>query len=169
MKELKSVGQKVYVQDNFLNIEQIQKYIDKIMPFPEEKRKACSFENPMWELRTIDITNDPIVNIVKKFLDKTFNMNLKIQQAQIQNWIKDSYSPLHAHGWEWGNRGNTRFNSLIYLNDDFEQGCFYTSMGIFIKPKPGLLTFFDGKEVHHGVSQVKHKDRYTLIFWWKDE
>ena len=42
-------------------------------------------------------------------------------------------------------------------------------MGIFVKPKPGLLTFFDGKEVHHGVSQVKHKDRYTLIFWWKDK
>ncbi len=169
MKELKSVDQKVYVQDNFLNIEQIQKYLNKIIPFPEEKRKICSFENPLWELRTIDITNDPIVNMVKKFLDKTFGVDLKIQQAQIQNWIKDSYSPLHAHGWEWGNRGNTRFNSLIYLNDDFEQGYFYTSMGIFVRPKPGLLTFFDGKKVHHGVSQVKHKDRYTLIFWWKDE
>jgi hypothetical protein len=92
MKELKSVNQKVYIQDNFLNVEQIQKYIDKIIPFPEEQRKACSFENPMWELRTIDITNDPIVSIVKKFLDKTFNIDLKIQQAQIQNWIKDSYS-----------------------------------------------------------------------------
>ena len=34
MKELKSVNQKVYIQDNFLNIEQIQKYINKIIPFP---------------------------------------------------------------------------------------------------------------------------------------
>ena len=168
MKELKSVNQKVYIQDNFLNIEQIQKYINKIIPFPEEQRKTCSFENPMWELRTIDITNDPIVNIVKKFLDKTFNIDLKIQQAQIQNWIKDSYSPLHAHGWEWGNRGNTRFNSLIYLNDDFEGGEFITEGGLKLKPEQGMLTFFNGQVVKHGTNKVFGKDRKTLIFWGKD-
>ncbi len=168
MKELRSVDQKVYIQNNFLNIEQIKNYINKLTPFPEEKRKECSFKNPMWELRTVDITHDPIVNLVKNFLNKRFDLDLKIQQAQIQNWIKDSYSPLHAHGWEWGNRGDTRFNSLIYLNDSFTQGNFYTSMGIVVKPKPGLLTFFDGKKVHHGVSQVKNEDRYTLIFWWKE-
>ena len=140
MKELRSVDQKVYVQNNFLNIEQIKNYINKLTPFPEEKRKECSFKNPMWELRTIDITHDPVVDLVKNFLNKRFDLDLKIQQAQIQNWIKDSYSPLHAHGWEWGNRGDTRFNSLIYLNDNFNQGNFYTSMGIVVKPEPGLLT-----------------------------
>ena len=41
MKELSSVGQKVYVQDNFLNTEQIKKYIKKVIPFPEEKRQEC--------------------------------------------------------------------------------------------------------------------------------
>ena len=168
MKELRSVDQKVYVENNFLNIEQVKNYIDKLTPFPEEKRKECSFKNPMWELRTVDITHDPVVDLVKNFLNKRFDLDLKIQQAQIQNWIKDSYSPLHAHGWEWGNRGDTRFNSLIYLNDNFTQGNFYTSMGIVVKPEPGLLTFFDGKKVHHGVSQVRNKDRYTLIFWWKE-
>jgi len=168
MKELRSVDQKVYIQNNFLNIEQIKNYTNKLTPFPEEKRKECSFKNPMWELRTVDITHDPIVDLVKIFLNKRFDLDLKIQQAQIQNWIKDSYSPLHAHGWEWGNRGDTRFNSLIYLNDNFTQGNFYTSMGIVVKPEPGLLTFFDGKKVHHGVSQVRNKDRYTLIFWWKE-
>ena len=168
MEELRSVDQKVYIQNNFLNIEQIKNYTNKLTPFPEEKRKECSFKNPMWELRTVDITHDPIVDLVKNFLNKRFDLDLKIQQAQIQNWIKDSYSPLHAHGWEWGNRGDTRFNSLIYLNDNFTQGNFYTSMGIVVKPEPGLLTFFDGKKVHHGVSQVRNKDRYTLIFWWKE-
>tara|TARA_R110000823_G_scaffold313889_1_gene442038 strand:+ start:3185 stop:3691 length:507 start_codon:yes stop_codon:yes gene_type:complete len=168
MKELRSVDQKVYIQNNFLNIEQIKNYTNKLTPFPEEKRKECSFKNPMWELRTVDITHDPVVDLVKNFLNKRFDLDLKIQQAQIQNWIKDSYSPLHAHGWEWGNRGDTRFNSLIYLNDNFTQGNFYTSMGIVVKPEPGLLTFFDGKKVHHGVSQVRNKDRYTLIFWWKE-
>ena len=168
MKELRSVDQKVYIQNNFLNIEQIKNYTNKLTPFPEEKRKECSFKNPMWELRTVDITHDPIVDLVKNFLNKRFDLDLKIQQAQIQNWVKDSYSPLHAHGWEWGNRGDTRFNSLIYLNDNFTQGNFYTSMGIVVKPEPGLLTFFDGKKVHHGVSQVRNKDRYTLIFWWKE-
>lgn len=168
MKELNSVNQSVYVQNNFLNIEQINYYLNKIKPFPEEKRKDCTFENPMWEYRTVDITTDSIVDVLKNFLNNRFNLNLEIKQAQIQNWIDNSYSPLHAHGWEWGTRGDTRFNSLIYLNDNFSGGNFYTSMGISVKPEPGLLTFFDGKEIHHGVSQVKGNDRYTLIFWWKE-
>jgi len=59
------------------------------------------------------------------------------------------------------------YNSLIYLNDDFEGGLFHTEKGIFIKPEPGLLTFFDGRHVFHGTSEVKKKDRFSLIFWWK--
>ena len=62
----------------------------------------------------------------------------------------------------------SRYNSLIYLNNDFDDGAFHTSWGIFINPEPGLLTFFDGKKIFHGVSEVKKKDRFTLAFWWKD-
>jgi len=59
------------------------------------------------------------------------------------------------------------YNSLIYLNEDFDGGHFITKNGIKIKPEKGMLTFFNGQTIWHGVETVKNKDRKTLIFWWR--
>ena len=58
------------------------------------------------------------------------------------------------------------YNSLIYLNDDFKGGEFFTRNGIKLKPQAGMLTLFDGSKVSHGLKKVKNKDRKTMIFWW---
>ena len=118
-----------------------------------------------WPLRTRDITNDPIVERLQKFLNKTFDLNLKIAQAQTQNWNQTSFSDLHIHTY----RPDATYNSSIYLNHNFEGGTFFTRNGIKIKPEVGLLTFFDGRKVWHGVEEVKGKDRKSLIFWWTGE
>ena len=60
----------------------------------------------------------------------------------------------------------TKYNSLIYLNDDFKGGEFFTRNGIKLKPQAGMLTLFDGSKVSHGLKKVKNKDRKTIIFWW---
>lgn len=165
MIELSSVNQKVYIQENFLSLDEVRFYLNKAKKFPDEKRSCYNENNPMWKDRNVTITDDPIVKKVKFFLNKRFNLNLQIEQAEIQNWIEGSYSQLHIHN---GNgRDTTKYNSLIYLNNNFEGGVFFTSNGIVVKPEPGLLTFFDGSQVYHGLSQVKNNDRYTLIFWWK--
>jgi len=117
-----------------------------------------------WPSRTQDITNDPIASRTQKFLNKKFNLNLKIDRAQTQNWNQTSFSDLHIHN-ERGRENNT-YSSSIYLNEDFSGGLFFTKNGIKIKPKIGLLTFFNGSNVWHGVEKVKDKDRKTLIFWW---
>jgi predicted 2-oxoglutarate/Fe(II)-dependent dioxygenase YbiX len=83
-----------------------------------------------------------------------------------QNWNVNSISDLHIHN-ERG-REKTKYNSLIYLNDNYNGGEFYTKNGIVIKPSVGLLTLFNGQKVWHGVNMVKKKDRHTLIFWWKN-
>ena len=57
-------------------------------------------------------------------------------------------------------------NEALYLNDDFDGGDFYTKGNISLKPKPGLLTMFDGNNIEHGVKQVSNGDRYSIIFWW---
>jgi len=59
------------------------------------------------------------------------------------------------------------YNSLLYLNDDFDGGVFFAeAMGI--TPVPGRLTFFDGTKVPHGLTKVSKAHRHTIIFWWKD-
>ena len=58
-------------------------------------------------------------------------------------------------------------NSLIYLNDVDDGGEFYTENGITISGQGYTLTLFDGRNVKHGLKEVKNNNRYTIILWWK--
>ena len=147
----------VFYKNNFLSEKDCNYWINRA---PKVDKNDFS-----WEKRSIDITKEDIVNKVILFFKKNLNLNLKIQQAEIQNWNIHSESYLHVH-YKGNGRENTKYNSLIYLNDDFEGGEFYTRYGINIKPKKGLLTIFNGNKVYHGVKKVYGKDRLTLIFWW---
>jgi len=129
------------------------------------KSKAPLFVNYEWKNRTIDITNSEIVDRVKFFLNKQLNVETECDQAQIQLWPVGSLSELHTHTYD--NREHGDYNSLIYLNDEFIGGEFFTETEI-IKPNKGLLTFFSGNDVPHGVKQIHLCHRYTLIFWWKN-
>ena len=121
-----------------------------------------------WDERTVDITPDPIVEKVKQFLYEKTKVKLEIQKAELQNWNVGSESELHIHIDRFKGEGleAIKYNSLIYLNDDFGGGEFYTK-DTSIKPEKGMLTFFDGSQTYHGVKKVKKKDRKTIIFWWK--
>jgi len=154
MKTLQKGKETVYIFENYLSKRECKRYASMI--------KDLGVGNFDWPSRTQEITNDPIVQRLRKFLNKTFNLNLKITQAQTQNWNQTSFSPLHIHT----DRPNTTYNSSIYLNEDFGGGMFFTKNGIKIKPKIGLLTFFNGSNLWHGVKKVKDQDRKTLIFWW---
>jgi len=122
-----------------------------------------------WNERAVSLPNDDRVVETVKNLFKNYNINLVIDNAQIQTWPTSSKSDLHVHGekcdWDDG-RENTGFNSMIYLNDDFEGGEFFTE-NIIIKPRTGTLTLFDGSVIHHGVKPILKGERYTIILWWK--
>tara|TARA_R100000329_G_scaffold39053_1_gene36787 strand:- start:142 stop:618 length:477 start_codon:yes stop_codon:yes gene_type:complete len=151
---------KVFVFDNFLAKKLCEHYlrcIKDIGPQPD----CLPFEQ-----RTQNITKDPIGPIVRDFLNDKFNLNIEIDQVQTQNWHVNSYGPLHKH--DHNGREKNKYNSLIYLNDDFEGGEFITDIGFKLKPKQGTLTFFNGQTIKHGTSKVFLKDRKTLIFWWKE-
>jgi len=154
MKKLQKGKEIIYIFENYLSKRECRRYASTI--------KDLGVGVFDWSRRTQDITNDSIVQRLQKFLNKTFNLNLKITQAQTQNWNQTSFSDLHIHTY----RPNTTYNSSIYLNNNFGGGIFFTKNGIKIKPKVGLLTFFDGRKVWHGVEEVKDKDRKSLIFWW---
>ena len=153
------IHDKVYVFENFLTKEACEKYLKKIKDIGYRKKLAS------WEERTTDISDDPIAETVRHFLNNRVYLNLELDQVQTQNWHINSYGPLHKHDRD--GRQNTVFNSLIYLNDDFEGGEFITAKGFVLKPKQGMLTFFNGSKIIHGTRRTLSKDRKTLIFWWK--
>jgi len=120
----------------------------------------------VWNHRTVRITDWPITQEVRRFLEKQLGCTLGIQEAQIQIWPIGSRSTMHIHDFK--GREYTDYNSLLYLNQNFTGGEFFTGDGLTVTPKQGLLTFFDGRKVWHGVNEVQGNHRYTLIFWWKD-
>ena len=160
----------MFIFNNFLDEETCLKYKKRIEYFYTQSESkygadlASKFDS---NLRTIDITNDPIGFQVKKFLELQLRFKLQFYQVQLQAWpISETPSKLHSHTEKFRAQGD--YNSLIYLNDDFEGGEFYTEHGLSLKPKTGTLTFFDGKNVMHGVKSIALKNRYTIIIWWKD-
>ena len=99
-------------------------------------------------------------------LQSNLNVKLTLESSELQTWIINTNGPSHNHGDN--GRQLTDYNSLLYLNNDFNGGEFYTENGLIVKPKPGRLTFFDGRNINHGVADIYDNNRYTMIFWWKN-
>jgi len=159
MDKIVSKTDEVYVLKNFLSEKKCDEYFKKI-------RDIGYVDHSLpWSGRVVDITTDPVVEKVTKYINKRFNLELVVSQAEIQNHHVNSHSQLHVHNGR--GRENIVYNSLIYLNDNFDGGQFITKNGISIKPEKGMLTFFNGQTVYHGVKRVLNKDRKTIIFWWK--
>ncbi len=117
--------------------------------------------------RNINLGNDdPIVGIVQEILESRLRVKLTLHEAELQTWYNGSSSSAHRHNY---NRScpDEDYNSVLYLNNDFEDGVFFTE-SIKIKPVPGRLTFFNGRDILHGVTPVKKAHRHSVIFWWKN-
>ena len=151
---------RIYKFYNFLSKDECNEWI----------KKCPKFIDYSWDNRTIDITNENfgilIGNKVQKFLEEKFNIKTNLKKIQLQIWPINCTGELHVHH-DINTPKLYDFNSLIYLNDDFKGGEFFTK-NKKIKPKQGLLTFFNGNEIWHGVKTVKNNHRYTIIFWWSD-
>ena len=150
----------IYFFKNFINKDDAKYYIELIKNKYEQVGNINDFNT-----RTIDISNHPIVNKVKFFLEENLSLQLDCYEAQIQIWPVGSSSGLHIHDHKGREHGD--YNSLLYLCDDFEGGEFITNF-LEYKPELGTLTFFNGRYVHHGVNEVKKQHRFTLIFWWQN-
>jgi len=156
---LNNLKDNVIIKENFLSFNKCIQWLQRVpAPFLTDN------ENLDWKYRTIDITNHPITQQVEKYWNTYFKTNqLKISQSQVQLWPIKSFSKKHIHNSN--NRDGTNYNSMLYLNDNYIGGEFHTDK-ITIKPKPGMLTFFDGQKTYHGVKPVYWNNRYTLIFWF---
>lgn len=63
----------------------------------------------------------------------------------------------------------TDFASILYLNDNFEEGTTYFEGGMEIQPVQGMVAIFEGMKFWHGVNACKGNDRYTIPIWYTTE
>lgn len=147
--------------DNVISKEECHPYIDTIAKTYKE-RCDQGMDPISFSTRLIDI-DDPITNKVKDYLEQRVNIKLEHRWTQLQMWPVDSFSIRHIH--DDPRAGDANYTSMLYLNNDFEGGVFFTD-DIQIRPVPGRLTLFNGREIWHGVSAIHDKPRYSIIFWW---
>ena len=150
-------------------------YLKKYQDFIYESYNSVLKYNPNlwdeWTAKAIKINNnEEIVHSTKIYLEKFLKIDLKVVEIQGQVWPPNSRATgFHKHSEDnlEGGRGKlTLYNSILYLNDDFEGGEFKTEYGVTLTPQPGMLTFFNGRDIMHCVSPVRENFRFTIIFWW---
>ena len=112
-----------------------------------------------------NLQNEVCDTVIQK-IESNINVKLSVHGIELQTWPIGSESSLHIHDAQ--GREKTDYNSLLYLNDDFDGGEFFTENGISVKPSPGRLTFFDGSKIKHGINRIYNGNRFTMIFWWKN-
>ena len=150
----------IRIHDNFLTPAECAYWIDQSPVYNKINPKG----NEDWNLRRKDITNFPIVEKVKAFHKLNDNLDLNILEATTQLWADGTEALPHVHD-ELGGREHTQFNSIIYLNNNFQGGEFFTNEQVVL-PVPGRLIVFDGSKEFHGIKPIIGNHRYTLIFWW---
>ena len=156
----------LHIFDNVCNLPIIENYKNKIF---NHYNSMKLHNDPLEWYPTRNITlnlNDPLIFFIKKYIETKIKVTTNCYQAELQTWPVGEHSGLHRHE-EFG-REQGDFNSVLYLNEDFEGGEFFTENGVTIKPKTNRLTFFNGKEIFHGVKKVVGSDRFTVIFWLKN-
>ncbi len=151
----------MHIFDNVISKEECDKYI-RLIDEVYNERLESGMDPISFSTRLINI-DEPIIDYVKGYLEERVNIKLDHRWTQLQYWPVGIHSVRHIH--TDARAGDTNYTSMLYLNDDFQGGEFFTD-DMVIKPRPGKLTLFNGREVYHGVNTVKEKPRYSIIFWW---
>lgn len=159
------------VIDGSIDTDVVDSYYRKISNHFNDMLRQGEDINEWYPTKNIRLpVDDPIVDIVKSVLQSRLNIKLTCSDCEMQTWPIGSDSTLHKHDAPRAPlyAEGEDYNSLLYLNDNFGGGQFYTENGISIKPVKGRLTLFRGDRIRHGLNNVENNHRHTIIFWWKN-
>lgn len=157
----------IHVFDNVLSESKVDYFYNTIKNHFLDRLEEGYNSADWYPTRNISLDNDnPVIEEIKDFIESKLRVKLTPDSAELQTWPIGSDSDLHIHDAVGRMHGD--YNSLLYLNDDFDDGEFYTENGIIIKPMKNRLTFFNGRYTYHGVKKVARNHRHTIIFWWKN-
>ena len=150
--------------------EQLAPYIQQVQQHWQQHVQDDPESWEEWSARTVDVTADPIVEHARDIIESKLRIRLICHQALVQIWPMGVRLGLHCHATNsYGQKWQSVYNSLLYLNQDFHGGEFMTEEGIRIEPRVGTLTLFNGRDVLHGATPFYGNHRYTIIFWWSDK
>jgi len=154
----------MFIIDDKIDKQIISEYYNKISKHYDIHINHGADPLEWYPARNIVLSNnDKLITIVKDLLESYLRVELTLNFAELQTWPIGSKANLHTHEY----RPREDYNSLLYLNNNFTGGNFYTD-NLQIEPVEGRLTFFDGRVVPHGVKKVFDNHRHTAIFWWKN-
>lgn len=145
----------------FKDIFSKQELNDLLIDAKNKLKNAPAFDNT--SNICVSFKNDKLVKKIQLHLFEHLNVKPNVFDMQYQCWKDGEESKLHVH--DEAARSICDYNTLIYLNDDFDGGEFYT-LDFIHKPITGDVTFFNGETIWHGVKPIKNNDRYTIIIWW---
>ena len=119
----------------------IYEYYNKINKYFHEQVSQGASYTDFYPARNLTLDDDDkIIKMVQDVLESKLRLKLTCHDAELQTWPIGVDSALHVHE-KSGGRPKGDYNSLLYLNDNFEDGEFYTSHGVTLKPKRTDLLF----------------------------
>lgn len=153
----------IIILDNILTVNECNKLINI---YENNKDKSHVWGNPIfYPLNFNFIQNKFTLNILNKIktIVQIYNKNIIIDWAEIVKWIPKTYMNPHVDNAS----EKTILTSIIYLNNNYENGQTYLTEGTIIAPKIGRMVIFDGRKYEHGVNEILNNFRYTLPIWYK--
>jgi hypothetical protein len=135
--------------NNFLSAEDISNFLD------DSPNTSTLLKSPT-NVKIKHFSNIDIVNLVESTITERVGSFYK---SYYQSWGAGSSTSLHNHVEP------AVYIAVIYLNDNFNGGEFFTENET-IAPEPGLMLFFDGELIPHGVNEVLNGTRKTMVIYW---
>ena len=142
----------IQVLDNFINEEEIN-YI--LSNWDEENKKYC--EGAIRFYFTDFLEN----KIDLSYINQGSFSTVKFDKVWLQRYDQeiDQITDFHGH--------RNIHNYVLYLNDGYSGGKIEFQNGVSLKPKKGMLVYFNNNELHRVKKCVGA--RFTLSLWGDDE
>jgi len=147
-----------FTENEFLDINECDYIISRYL-----ENQHLSFQyNQTRPICVRDIRDELIDSVISQIHRRCENFiedSLVIDNAEIVRWNIDSYMDKHI------DPDTDELACILYLNDDYQGG--YTCFeGNQVQPKKGKLLGFRNSIYEHWVTEVKEKERFTLVVWF---
>ena len=169
----------IYIEENFISLDECQRFIDLSLANKEEKVNSNSNSEDTYSTTvewgnhgasyyggdvdpTVPSLDDEVVTRVNSIC-KNFDSDANLDYVGVVRWPIGTFMKPHVDDNNVHNPD--MFAAMLYLNDDFEGGntVFHD---LVVKPEVGKLIIFSNSQYLHYVTKVESDERFVLSFWF---
>jgi len=156
--------EEIIIRENFLSHEECDWFINLHKQFEGSITESVNLGANNVNIEVLHLEN--LISLEYDSLVEKLNNNcplddFSVNYAHVVHWPTNSALGAHFDQYD------TKFTSIIYLNDDYSGGITYIGK-TKITPKKGSIVSFWGAELLHGVEEVKG-NRYTIPVWYSTQ